>query len=256
VTITLKDVATSATHSNDNSSLTIEYLLIDDAGATITKTQAFAALPALGSTITQESETLSVQSRSVEAVQDSAGKLWRATIAYQANSSTASFVALDMNSSLTIVDLWRVSASAPGNLNAPSESDIGGTAVDSRGTPVSVPIPVQELTVTNYRSDNNASAIRGALGKRNQSAWLGAAAGYVLFTGATARRVSPTRYEVTYKFAFDALAHLRQVCGKDADGDPLLGSLNADGHANASKVYWRQPFPTVTDFGAMGIVVA
>jgi hypothetical protein len=256
VTITLKEVGTSATSSNDNSSLTIEYLIVDDAGAVVTKAQAFGALPALGATLTQEGETLSVQSRSVEAVQDSTGRLWRGTIAYQANSSTTSFVALDMNSSLTIVDLWRVSASAPANLNAPSESDIGGTAVDSRGTPVSVPIPVQELTVTNYRSDNNATAIRNALGKRNQSAWLGAAAGYVLFTGATARRVSSTRYEVTYKFAFDSLAHLRQVCGKDADGDPLLGTLNADGHGNASKVYWRQPFPAVTEFSSMGIVVA
>ncbi len=256
MTITLKDVATSATHSNDNSSLTLEYLLIDDAGATITKTQAFAALPALGSTITQESETLSVQSRSVEAVQDSAGKLWRGTVAYQANSSTTSFVALDMNSSLTVVDVWRVGATAPGNLNAPSESDIGGTAVDSRGTPIGIPIAVQELTVTNYRSDNNSANIILALGKRNSATWLGAPAGYVLFTGATARRIGPSKYEVQYKFVYDSLAHLRQVCGKDADGDAFLGTANADGHANASKVYWRQPFPTSYAFGTMGIVVA
>ena len=256
MTITLKEVGTSATHSNDNSSLTIEYLIVDDAGAVITKTQAFGVLPALGATITQETETLSVQSRSVDAVQDSTGRVWRGSVSYQANSSTATFVALDMNSSLTVVDVWRVGASAPGNLNAPAEADIGGTAVDSRGTPIGIPIAVQELTVTNYRADNNSAAIIAALGKRNSAAWLGAPIGYVLFTGATARRVGPSKYEVQYKFSYDSLAHLRQVCGKDADGDAFLGTANADGHANASKVYWRQPFPTSYNFSSMGIVIA
>lgn len=256
MTITIKEVGTSATHSSDNSSLTLEYLIVDDAGAVITKTQAFSALPALGSTVTQEGETISVQNRSVEAVQDSTGRVWRGTVAYQANSSTTSFVALDMNSSLTVVDVWRVSANAPGNLNAPSESDIGGTPVDSRGTPIGVPIAVQELTVTNYRADNNSAAIIAALGKRNSATWLGAAAGYVLFTGATARRIGPAKYEVQYKFVYDALGHLRQVCGKDADGDPFIGTANADGHSNASKVYWRQPFPTTYNFSGMGIIVA
>lgn len=256
MTIQLKDIGVTGTHSNDNSSLSEEFMLIDDAGAVITKEQAFAAIAALGSTKVQESETLSVQSRTVEAVQDSGGRIWRASVQYQANSSTATFVALDMNSSLTVIDLWRVGASAPANLGTPAESDIAGTPVDSRGTPVSVPIPVQELTVTNYRADNNAAAIRAALGKRNVGAWLGADAGYILFTGASARRIGIAKYEVTYKFVFDSLAHLRQVCGKDADGDPLLGTLNADGHGNASKVYWRQPFPATYDFASMGIVVA
>lgn len=256
MTIQLKDIGVSGTHSNDNSSLNEEFMLVDDANAVITKDQAFAAISALGATKVQEGETLSVQSRTVEALADSGGRVWRASVQYQANSSTPTFVALDMNSSLSVIDLWRVAASAPASINTPTETDIAGTPIDSRGTPVSVPIPVQELTVTNYRSDNNAAQIRAALGKRNLNSWLGANAGFVLFTGASARRIGIAKYEVTYKFAFDSLAHLRQVCGKDADGDPLLGTLNGDGHGNASKVYWRQPFPATYDFSSMGIVTA
>ena len=254
MTVYASAVSTSASHGNDSSSLSIEYIILNDTGAVVTKTEAFGVLPAMASTVSQESQTLTVTSRSVTAIEDSTGRAWRGTANYTGESTA--FVALDMTSSAQIVDVWRVNATAPSNLNAPAEADIGGTSVDSRGTPVSIAIPVQELSITNFRSDNNASAIRAALGKRNSASWLGAATGYVLFTGATARRVGVARYEVQYKFVFDAFAHCRQVCAKDVDGDPFIGTLNADQAGAAGKVYWKQPFPTAYDFSSMGIVTA
>jgi hypothetical protein len=80
-------------------------------------------------------------------------------------------------------------------------------------------------------------------------------AGFVLFTGASAKRVGPSKYEVQYKFVYDDFAHCRQVAIRDLDGRPKITTPSTDGRANASLVVWRQPFPTTYNFATMGIVV-
>jgi hypothetical protein len=159
-----------------------------------------------------------------------------------------------MNSTALMVDIWRANGTAPGNLNTPGNSDVGGTAVDQGGQAVSAIIPQQELTITNFRADNNATNIVLALGKRNTASWLGGAAGYVLFTGATARRTGITQYEVQYKFLWDFTAHCRQVAIRDLDGRSKITTPDGNGFANASLVVWRQPFQNTYNFSSMGIV--
>ncbi|CAB4173193.1 hypothetical protein UFOVP942_37 [uncultured Caudovirales phage] len=216
----------------------------------------YGALPALNAEIYVGSGAkVYCTSKSVSATEDGLTQIYSATVQWSTESPGTSFVALDMNSTALMVDIWRANGTAPGNLNTPSNSDIGGTAVDQGGQAVSAIIPQQELTITNFRADNNANAITAALGKRNSATWLGASAGYVLFTGATARRTGITQYEVQYKFLWDATAHCRQVAIRDLDGREKITTPDGSGFANASLVVWRQPFNLTYNFSSMGITV-
>jgi hypothetical protein len=195
-----------------------------------------------------------VGSVALTANEDAGTLVYSVTVQWSSDSPSNTWVALDMNSTALMVDIWRANGNAPGNLNTPGNSDIGGTPVDQGGQAVSAIIPQQELTVTNFLATNNANAIVAALGKRNSASWLGAAAGYVLFTGATARRTGISQYEVQYKFLWDATAHCRQVAIRDLDGREKITTPDGSGFANASLVVWRQPFQATYNFSSIGIV--
>lgn len=243
-----------ARNDDGTASITEEYI-VDDTIA-LTYATVLAQAPALGAAKTVDGIDTYLQSISADAIEDSQNQAWTLTLSYTSEATNdAEYIALDMNSSAVAVDVFRAGATPPGNFDTPGNSDIAGTPVDQGGQPVTALIPTQELTITNFRSDNNAAAIRLALGKRNSTTWLGAGIGYVLFTGASAKRVGPTKYEVQYKFVYDDFAHLRQVAIRDLDGRPKISTPQSDGRANASLVVWRQPFPGTYNFGSMGIVV-
>ena len=218
-----------------------------------TAAEALTGLAALGDTVTIGGQTLKVVSRSVDVLDESGGKLWTGTVSYEWSvNDTNDFVSLDMNTSMSFVDVYRMGASFPGNVNAPGDNDIGGTPMDACGEPVSAPLFQQELTLVNIKSTNQATAIIGSIGKRNSAVFLGADPGYVLFTGASSRRVGIAKYEITYKFLWDGAKHLRQIAARDVDGQPLL-TVGAAAQASASTVYARQPFPSTSDFTGLSL---
>lgn len=253
----------SVTDGTQSASITRTYNVYDDGGAAITYSTALSALTALNSTATVGANTLKVVSRSIEREKEALQKLWRATVTYEWSfntgdgAATDTFVSLDLSTTTQFVDVWRVGASFPSSISNPADTDIGGTAVDQCGEPVSALLNQQEMTVTNIRADNNAGNILSCIGKRNNTSFLGAAQDYVLFVGATSRRIESAKYEVQYKFLWDQAKHLRQVCARDVDGQPLLGAPNGAGAVKASLVYARQPFPATIDFAAtLGLVTA
>ena len=218
-----------------------------------TAAEALTGLAALGDTVTIGSQTLKLVSRSVDVLDDAGGKLWTGTVSYEWSvSDTNDFVSLDMNTSMSFVDVYRMGADFPTNVDNPGDNNINGTPMDACGEPVSAPLFQQELTLVNIKSTNQATAIIGSIGKRNSASFLGADPGYVLFTGASSRRVGIAKYEITYKFLWDGAKHLRQIAARDVDGQPLL-TVGAATQASASTVYARQPFPSTSDFTALSL---
>ena len=221
----------------------------------VTFGDVYGVLPVIGSDIyIGNGVKVYCNSISLTATEDGLSQIYSATVQWSSETQGAAWVSLDMNSTALMVDIWRANGTTPGNLNTPGNSDIGGTAVDQGGQAVSAIIPQQELTVTNFLATNNSTNITAALGKRNSAAWLGASIGYVLFTGATARRTGVSKYEIQYKFLWDATAHCRQVAIRDLDGREKITTPDGNGFANASLVVWRQPFPNTYSFSMMGVI--
>lgn len=219
-----------------------------------TAAEALTGLAVIGDTVTIGGQTLKLVSRSVDVLEDSGGKIWTGTVSYEWSvSDTNDFVSLDMNTSMSFVDVYRMGADFPLNIQNPGDNDIGGVAMDACGEPVSAPLFQQELTLVNIKSTNQASLIIGEIGKRNSASFLGADIGYVLFTGASSRRVGVAKYEITYKFLWDGAKHLRQIAARDVDGQPLL-TVGASSQASASAVYARQPFPNTSTFSTLALV--
>jgi hypothetical protein len=248
----------SVTDGDSSKSMEKTFILtaVDSAAPTVsiafTATDALGALDAIGTVATIGGQSAKVTSRAVDAVADAGKKVWTGTVSYAWSvSDTNDFVSLDMNTSMSFVDVYRMGATFPQNASAPGDTDIQGTPMDACGEPVSAPLFQQELTLVNIKSTNQASNIIGAIGKRNSETFLGADAGYVLFTGASSRRVGVAKYEITYKFLWDGAKHLRQIAARDVDGQPLLTVSGST--ATASAVYARQPFPSTSDFAGLSL---
>ena len=249
----------SVTDGDSNKSMEKTFILtaVDSAAPTVsiafTATDALGALDAIGTVATIGGQSAKVTSRSVDAVADAGKKVWTGTVSYAWSvSDTNDFVSLDMNTTMSFVDVYRMGASFPASINAPGDNDIGGVAMDACGEPVSAPLFQQELTLVNIKSTNQATAIIAEIGKRNNGTFLGASDGYVLFTGASSRRVGVAKYEITYKFLWDGAKHLRQIAARDVDGQPLL-TVGAATQASASTVYARQPFPSTSTFSSLSL---
>lgn len=210
----------------------------------------------LPATLTFNSIVTSLVDRSAASISDSTGatRAYEVTGTYDSESGSASFVALNMDSSASPIDLWRAGANAPASLNSPADTDIGGTKVDQGGYPVSFLVPQQTLSIVNTKTTNMASSIISAMGKRNSAAFAGGAAGYVLFAGASAIRKGSTEYEITYKLVWDSFAHCRQQPVRDLDGKVRLTTAAAGAKPAAETVLWRQPFPSTADFSFISVV--
>lgn len=220
-------------------------------------TSADAAIAEVGAapSVTVDGQTCYLQSLTADSVSDGPG-VYDVRADYSTESWTveASYVALDMESTANIVDVWRAQPSIPNDRSNPPSTDIAGTPVDQNGFPISAVYPQQTLTVTNIRSTNNSSAILPALGTRNSDVFLGAAAGTLLLAGANAKRIGEDTYEVTYKLVYDAYYHMRQQPVREGDGKPKTTAPDTNGLCNATFVVWRQPFKATSTFGNLGIV--
>lgn len=127
-----------------------------------------------------------------------------------------------------------------GNPQDPVE-DIGGRKIDAAGTPTSVVRRYQELVLTETVPFPDFSTYGTFRFARNSTSFLGAAAGRVLYRGASVRRTGEAVYQVAHSFVDDELYHLQQQPLVDQEGYPLL-----DGRW-AKTVYWVQPFPVLAD---------
>lgn len=248
--------------------LTRRWHVVEDTGAAMTAEQVRAALPIVGAV----AETLNgfqamLASIDAQSVDDGKGRVWSASGVYEwvfsedgFTDSAIAFSEITATVSASFVDVWRMGASFPGNLNNPGDGDIGGTKVDACGQPISTTVTQQEITVVNIRKDTQGSTIGANIGKRNSVSFLGFTAGYVLFTGASISRVKITNenhYRIEYKFLYDGAAHLRQIPARDVDGQPVLDAPNAAGNAHATRVMARQPFPNTANFAsALGLVTS
>ncbi len=245
----------SATQTTDVNQIDIKYIVT--ASAPISYNDAMGNMPSANSVEVIDGVNCYLKSRSVTVVDGSMAKVWEGSVTYSdesSNSSQASFIAKDMSTNAVATDFWRAVDTVP-DVNNPTSADIGGQPIDSFGDPVTVFVPQQEMTITNFRGNNNASVIMCAVGRRNNADYNGAPAGHLVFSGATARRVSSSQYEVTYKMTFDPLGHCRQVALGDSAGIKMGAESGNPPVCNASLVVWRQPFPTTVNFGALGITL-
>lgn len=137
--------------------------------------------------------------------------------------------------------------------------DIAGEPIDSGGDPVTSFVYQQDLSITQrYESfaDIPVGASLVTVGKRNTGIFLGAAAGFLLYTGMSVSRDGVNSYNATFTFTYDEFAHRRQVPMKDADGVVITenkGTTDAP-EFKAKTVHLKQPFPLTADFGLLGVV--
>lgn len=197
---------------------------------------------------------------------------------------TPGFTAIEMDISASIVPTYRVdnyTLPTGGDIDAPTEVDIGGKPCDQGGEPIDAFVSVMRFTVRNVQSgrvSNTAmSNILSMVNTRNNAAFsingFSAAAGKLLLTGVQVSRVKANVYELTYGFAYDDDFHLRQMPKVDANGKPQLAVLSAgaltitdatvasvDASAAggiapryAYHVMWKQPFPGTSNFASLSI---
>tara|TARA_R100001510_G_C7650576_1_gene208107 strand:+ start:939 stop:1766 length:828 start_codon:yes stop_codon:yes gene_type:complete len=172
-----------------------------------------------------------------------------------------SFIDFSISQRPVAVDTFRVAALndpivAPGTGNV--QVDIGGIGVDSAGDPVTRFVNQQELSVTvRSESFNNIPIALSLnfLGKRNLSPYLGAQAGFLLYTGLSVQRDGVDSYNTTLNFVFDEDAHRRQVPQRDVNGTiiPENKGTSSEPKIRAKTVHMIQPFPELVNFQNLGV---
>mgnify|MGYP003339789127 CR=1 FL=1 len=304
----------SVQYDRESFSGTATYAVYDDAGALVTCSQIMGdatvsgilngnALTSFGAYLagtgsgTSAYPKLRYAGYSLSA--DGSGAKWTLTVNFDSAQSsysptaaakdtipedTPGFTAIEMDISAAIVPTYRVdnyTLPTGGNIDAPTEADIGGRPVDQGGEPIDAFVSVMRFTVRNVQSGRPTSGamstILSMVNTRNSAAFsingFSAAAGKLLLTGVQVSRVKANVYELTYSFAFDDDFHLRQMPKVDANGKPQLavlssGSLTITDATVASvdaaatggiapryayHVMWKQPFPGVSNFTSLSI---
>ena len=150
-----------------------------------------------------------------------------------------------------------------------SQPDIGGTPIDSSGKPTSILVREAKLVVDieivtdPARAGSYLASLLQYAGRRNQTKFLGAAEGTLVYLGAQTQYLGDnefgTRYAIKHTIAFDEFYHRLQVAqisasrqGKVQLGGDVTGS--PAGYArHAYFVNWVQPFPRKFDFRLLGI---
>jgi len=147
-----------------------------------------------------------------------------------------------------VLDSSRNPLYPPGTLR----SDIKGRRIDVAGYPTSIQNYRQRVTLdltSQYRP--NPTVLRGYLGTRNKTAFLGMEEGSAVFTGAEGSIVSPGKWQITFTFEVDYYYHLKQVPARHPNGDVKLdvstAEVGEDG-GQAKIVSWVQPYPRLTEF--------
>lgn len=156
------------------------------------------------------------------------------------------------------VDTWRAGVFTTTGTDS-IETDIGGTAVDSAGEPITTFITQQDLQIQ-VRSTSFDNIPIGTslalLGTRNSQAFFGAQPGYLLYTGLSTQRDGVNSYNTTLTFTFDSQAHRRQQPQRSSTGE-VIQEIKNEGEDNqrraATTVHLIQPFTFTADFTALGV---
>lgn len=199
---------------------------------------------------------LGVNTRAIDPLDDERFNSWRVTIVYSGPpefSWDIQYDPIEIEVTSQFINTWRTLPTIPGNLNTPAESDIGGTAIDSKGEAISSLVNQQTMSITRTIDKYPDVGIYLAYaGKRNQFAFMGADAGSVLYKGVRMSRISRKGYSETHDFVWDQFFHLRQIIDLDDDKNPKVGQTGT--YADKGyPVYFKQPFPNLADFRGLGI---
>ena len=107
---------------------------------------------------------------------------------------------------------------------------------------------------------NYLTMLSNYVGTRNKSLFLGAAAGNLLYVGATSRRLTDIGngdlYEIIHNFEYDANKHQQQIVtpGAGPFGKAVGGeSEDAKYRNKAFPVYWVQPYKRTLNFNTLGV---
>ena len=134
-----------------------------------------------------------------------------------------------------------------------ANSDIGGVKIDQGGSPVSIFVPQQRLvvteTITTASLTSRQPTIAAIVGTRNSTAFYGAAAGTLLYEGASGSRVSALTMQLVHRFFYDRYLHAEQSPALNAQNQ-VVRSLQS-GIWRATTVRWVQPFPAEQDFNSL-----
>lgn len=215
-------------------------------------------MPDYGESFPGEPEVFAT-SFSIEAVPNS-NYVWRITWQYMAGGggeiiapidvqpTSPGYVTFSLEYGGEFRDAWRSDPTRWSvNYNG---GDIGGTKIDAAGEPTSVFVPMQTLIVEETVSASSIASrsinIRVATGARNFTTFYGAAAGTLLYEGASARRVSLTAYSISHRFRYDEWLHARQQPRMNQQRQPDVDIYG--GIIQANFVRWVQPFPYTYGF--------
>jgi hypothetical protein len=154
------------------------------------------------------------------------------------------FTGISLTTGVAMVDGFRAGATIPTNGSETGSAISTGTAIHTGGKPVTVIVPITEISLTKtlnssyfYLNDVQLNA-----GKRNVNTFYGFAAGTVVFVGMSVQRQEIDRWEVTYNFTWDAWSHMRQVPKRLLDGTL---DWNTD---ETLDIFFKQPFPDLISF--------
>jgi hypothetical protein len=171
------------------------------------------------------------------------------------NPGDPEFIDFSIEQRPVAVDVWRTGDFLQFGTDS-IEVDIGGDEVDAAGEPVTAFITQQDLQIQ-VRSTQFSNIPIGTslsfLGKRNATAFFGAPAGYLLYTGLSTQRDGVNSYNTT---TYDSLAHRRQVPQRESTGEvetELLNENESNEKRVAAVVHLVQPFPDKVSFENLGV---
>jgi len=246
--------------ANGRVEATRKFMVYDDAGTDLLASVALADpnVPKYND-VHPEFDDSRVRSFSVSSVSDTESAK-EITVKYQQTAAATgggSYSAASTSSKSQWIDIWRFRTYNPGGVNFPTRKDIGGTAVDVGGEPVSYALYQQTLTLRSpYNNAPDFATINAMVNRRNRGNWNGWPPGMVLYMGAEASVTSGNYWTVSHRFIADGFFHMRQVAARDASGQ-IIGTETTDGDDNKVKqakiVYWVQSFPFTGNFDTLGL---
>lgn len=233
------------------------FLIYDDTGnLTFNDVMDEGDLPSLGSPH-PNNVFLVARSYSIRVHQDRAGT-YDVTYKYQpydglegnvidGAEAESGVTAFTINVGLSIIDIWKSDPTISANKSEPAREDIGGTLVSEGGYPISLALPIAEITTTKqFTGYFDAGPYLAHVGKRNDAPWRGFDTGSVLFTGVDVTQDTLGNNEAQFKCAYDTYYHLRQSPERDEDGNP---KVTLSGGTPSMVVFFKQPFKATANFG-------
>ena len=190
------------------------------------------------------------------------------------------FTSIEVSITPVMIDQWISNPDLPttdalkNNPDLTNLMDGAGTIIYAGKDPVTYVGSVMNISVRNVKWGRpDYMTIAATIGTRNNAIFtIGQSAnsnenmdcvkGGLLFTGASSSRTGPNQYEVNYQFVYDPIFfHLRQQPLTGPEGVTTIPLTPGDppGASNpwrASVVYYKQPFPNVSDFANLGLVTS